>query len=264
MRTFFIPSLALESIFFAFICTAGATAVAGIKELVSVPSVLMRPRAPVPGKRVFLERFPALWRRLDFFRKVTARNLFRYKRRFWMSVAGIAGCTALLVAGFGMNDSLSALTGRQFGEIYHYDALVSFMPDSPTASNGQTILDRVRANPAVAKAETMSIQGCTLGSPGSSRTVDGFLLVSERPDSLGDYVTLRDGGERLGLGSPDVVLTRKAAQLLGLGKGGRSGDCSSRKGRALHGFGRHRPVCHAFRLYEPRYLRARLRLRARL
>ena len=111
LGTYFSWSLAAESLALALFCTCGATAIAGRRELANVPAVLMRPRVPRPGKRIFLEKYSALWSRLGFLQKVTARNLFRYKRRFWMSVAGIAGCEALLVTGFGMNDSLSALTG---------------------------------------------------------------------------------------------------------------------------------------------------------
>ena len=86
----------------------------------------MLPRAPKAGKRVFLERITPLWQRMNFTHKVTARNLFRYKKRFFMTVIGIAGCTALLLTGFGLRDSIGDIVGKQFGELYQYDLTASF------------------------------------------------------------------------------------------------------------------------------------------
>lgn len=85
----------------------------------------MLPKAPKAGKRVFLERIPFIWSRLKFTHKVTARNLFRYKKRFLMTVVGIAGCTALLVTGLGLRDSISAIVDKQFGEIFTYNLTVA-------------------------------------------------------------------------------------------------------------------------------------------
>ena len=86
---------------------------------------LMRPRAPKPGKRVILEYIRPLWRRMNFNMKVTARNLFRYQKRFWMTVIGIGGCTALIIAGFGLRSSLLVTMDRQYDELYHYTAQLS-------------------------------------------------------------------------------------------------------------------------------------------
>ncbi len=95
------------------------------RELREVPSQLMRPKAGVAGKQILLEKVPAIWQRIPFLHKVTLRNIFRYKKRFFMTVIGISGCSALLVAGFGINDSISSIVSEQFGAIYQYDAAVT-------------------------------------------------------------------------------------------------------------------------------------------
>ena len=94
-------------------------------ELIEMPSQLMRPKAAKAGKKILLERITFIWKRLSFLQKVTARNIFRYKKRFFMTIIGIAGCSALLVAGFGINDSISDIVNQQYNVIYHYDATVS-------------------------------------------------------------------------------------------------------------------------------------------
>jgi putative ABC transport system permease protein len=90
-----------------------------------VPADLIRPRAPLPGKRVFMERIPFIWKRLSFLTKVTVRNILRYKKRFFMTIIGIAGCTGLLLTGFGIRDSVTGIVDKQFGQIFTYDMVVA-------------------------------------------------------------------------------------------------------------------------------------------
>ena len=104
----------------ALICTVGATIYSSIKLLNSTPAKLMRPKAPKIGKRVFLEKIKFIWTKLKFTQKVTVRNIFRYKKRFLMTIIGIAGCTSLIVAGFGLRDSISSMIPAQYGEIFKY------------------------------------------------------------------------------------------------------------------------------------------------
>ena len=115
-------------------CVTGITLLATFfsiyKELIEVPSQLMRPKAGKAGKKILLERIPFLWNRVSFLRKVTIRNIFRYKKRFLMTVIGISGCSALLVSGFGINDSISDIVYQQFEEIYHFDASMTFEDDA--------------------------------------------------------------------------------------------------------------------------------------
>lgn len=115
------PVLALGASFIVTGITALAAYGAVYKELVETPALLMRPKAPKSGKKILLERIPFLWQRLSFTKKVTARNLFRYKKRFFMTVIGVSGCTALLVAGFGIQDSISTVVDKQYHEIMQYD-----------------------------------------------------------------------------------------------------------------------------------------------
>jgi len=101
-----------------------------INELRETPSSLMRPKAPKVGKRIFLERIPFIWNRLNFSSKVTTRNIFRYKRRFFMTVFGIAGCTALILSAFGIKDSIRTIVDRQFGTVFTYDMTIRLESDS--------------------------------------------------------------------------------------------------------------------------------------
>lgn len=96
------------------------------KELIETPSLLMRPKAPRAGKKILLERIQWIWKRLSFSHKVTARNLFRYKKRFFMTIIGISGCTALLVGGFGIQDSIAQVVVKQYGSIFAYDSSLTY------------------------------------------------------------------------------------------------------------------------------------------
>ena len=95
-------------------------------ELSEVAAELMRPKAPKAGKRVLLERVPFIWKRLKFLQKVSIRNIFRYKKRFFMMIIGISGCTALLVTGFGVRDSVTGIADQQYTEIQIYDISVTY------------------------------------------------------------------------------------------------------------------------------------------
>lgn len=117
--------ISLFSVLAAVACTTVATLWACLATLRETPASLMRPRTPKAGKRVFLEYIKPLWKRMSFIHKVTARNLFRYQKRFWMTVIGIGGCTALIIAGFGMRTSLLFTMSRQYDELFHYSAQVT-------------------------------------------------------------------------------------------------------------------------------------------
>ena len=117
--------LAISITLIAILVTTISAYVACKKELMEEPSALMRPKAPKNGKRIFLERIDFIWKRLSFISKVTLRNIFRYKKRFLMTVLGIAGCTALLVTGFGIKDSIQMIVSGQYGELLKYDMEIS-------------------------------------------------------------------------------------------------------------------------------------------
>ncbi|MBR6253977.1 MAG: FtsX-like permease family protein [Clostridiales bacterium] len=135
-----IPLL-LISLFVSILCSVGVTIVTCFKEFTETPAELVRPKAPPSGKRIFLEYITPLWKRLSFLHKVSARNIFRFKKRMWMMIIGIAGCTALLITGFGLKDSINNLINFQFDEIMTYDVAVNFDPGT-TSQKMEEILSQ--------------------------------------------------------------------------------------------------------------------------
>ena len=139
----FDKKLALISMAASMLCSMGTTYFSCRYELASVPAQLMRPKAPKAGKRILLEYIPILWNQLSFLVKVSIRNVLRYKKRFFMMVVGISGCTALLVTGFGVKDSIADVAGQQFGEIQTYGMSV-LMNEDYTQSEWEEVEDYLR------------------------------------------------------------------------------------------------------------------------
>ncbi|MBQ7919139.1 MAG: ABC transporter permease [Lachnospiraceae bacterium] len=125
-RDVFMPEMLIFSVVVSLLCSAGTTYVCCRSELKEVAAQLMRPKTPKAGKRIFLEKLPFIWKRLGFLQKVSIRNVFRYKRRFFMMVIGISGCTALVLAGLGMENSVADVVTDQYEQIQTYDMTVSF------------------------------------------------------------------------------------------------------------------------------------------
>lgn len=125
-KYYFDPVMLIICIFVSLICSVGTTWYCCRNELQEVAASLMRPKTPEAGKRIFLENINFIWSRLKFLQKVSIRNVFRYKKRFFMMIIGISGCTALVVAGFGVNDSIKGVTEQQYTEILKYDMSVTF------------------------------------------------------------------------------------------------------------------------------------------
>ena len=132
------------------ICTTGAAVGVSLSTLHETAAAIMRPKAPKPGKRVFLERIGIIWRRLQFTSKVTVRNLLRYKKRFWMSIVGIAGSCALMLTGFGLEDSIFQIMDKQFGEVLQMQ-VQAFSYDSMNANDWAQLLQK-RSGGNIAKA----------------------------------------------------------------------------------------------------------------
>ena len=122
----FQPGMLALSLAIALLCTAGVGLYCCRKELREVPASILRPKAPKSGKRILLERIGWLWRRISFLHKVSLRNVLRYKQRFFLMILGVSGCTALLLTGFGVRDSIQNVTDYQYGEISLYDAEINF------------------------------------------------------------------------------------------------------------------------------------------
>ena len=194
--------------------TALATWGAAAASLREKPAALMLPRVPKAGKRIFLEHITPLWSRMSFSHKVTARNLLRYKRRFFMAVIGIAGCTALLMVGFGMRDAIGSVVWNQFGDLVNCDAAVRVDDEAPDES-GKRIAD-VLASPAV--ESHLDVRAFSMVAAGPDGDMRIEVVVPEDAAALPDFVTLRErvGKTPLALEGEGVVLTEKAASQLGI------------------------------------------------
>ncbi len=205
--------LATQSVLIAWAVTLIATVAAAGKEMTAVPAVLMRPKAPKTGKRILLERVDFIWKRLNFNRKVTMRNLFRYKKRCLMSIVGIAGCTALLVTGFGLKYSLSDMTTRQFGEIWLYDGVAGFNQDYDL--NQKNELKDELGEISDIDETLMAFQETGTSSSPARSNVETHVLVPENPDRLDRYFTVRDlSHKELTLGEDGVIVTQKLCEML--------------------------------------------------
>ncbi|TDT62861.1 putative ABC transport system permease protein [Fonticella tunisiensis] len=209
---------AVISTAFAVLVTTAAAWAACYKELMVEPAILMRPKAPKLGKRIFLERINFLWTRFNFIQKVTARNIFRYKKRFFMTVLGIGGCTALLLSGFGLKDSIVSIVTKQFDELYQYDMIVS-LKENTDLSDIKEIIDTFGNNSKISDYMFMKEQNiyAVYGNNEKSAT----LVIPESTERLKDFITLRvrTTGEKVSLTNEGVVLTEKLAKMLGVQKG---------------------------------------------
>ena len=203
----------------AVACTVLAALFACLNELRAVPSQLMRPKAPKTGKRIFLERIPAVWRMLSFTYKVTVRNLTRYKKRFLMTVIGISGCTALLVTGFGLRDSVSDIIGLQYSAINQYNLMVAFR-DGAESSDVTNAMERLAAHESITGMMRVRQKSVDAGA-GLSETRAAYLVVPESAAALSQFVTLRDRRthEPYVMEENGVVITEKLAKETGLSVG---------------------------------------------
>ena len=167
------PIVAAYSLGAAVLATAGAAFAACYATLRSKPAELLRPRAPKPGKRIFLEYIPVIWKHLSFIQKVSVRNLFRYKKRFWMTIVGIAGCTALLATGYGLRDSIFDVLTWQFDDLMPYNASVSISSDL-TPSDRAELMRELEEEPGI-----RSFMGCyerSISVRTDEGTVDNVIL----------------------------------------------------------------------------------------
>lgn len=218
------PGIAAAAAGIAVSLILAAAALTCVNELRVVPAALLRPEAPRAGKRILLERIPFLWRGLSFSHKVTARNLFRYKKRFWMTVLGVACCCALLVSGFGLHDSISTqVSAREFGGILKYGMTVQ-MKDEADASQIASAADTLQKTSGVRSLEESTQKSVTVKNGADSQQCS--LMVPQRPETFADYIALRPVPGRLGRqGAPlkltdsGVIITQQLAKNLGLKQG---------------------------------------------
>ncbi|MCD8096105.1 MAG: FtsX-like permease family protein [Ruminococcus sp.] len=187
--------------------TTAAVVFTCAKELKTQPSEIMRPKPPKSGKRVLLERVTPVWNRLSFLMKVTIRNLFRYKKRFIMTLVGVSGCTALIITGFGIKYSVSEIVDMQYGEVFKYSAVASLNTD--------------KEEPWLALEECDSVESCL---PAVSTSVyageDGYQTTVIAPDGdVSEFMLLEDTGGNLLSLDDGVIITQKLADLCSLEAG---------------------------------------------
>ena len=214
------PLLAALSVVIS-IGVVGLTTLAACRvSLKEKPAALLLPRAPAAGKRIFLERVRPLWRRMSFSQKTTARNMFRYKKRFYMTVLGVAGCTALLLIGFGLQDSIVEIVSRQYGTIQKADLTVSLSSDKALDLDGG-LTDTLAARDEVESwgafyTRTVSVYD----SRESTSDLSVTLVAADGPQKVTEYFTLRSPtGSELPFIDGSVILSEKTAELLGVSAG---------------------------------------------
>lgn len=195
--------------------------IACMSTLVDTPASLMRPRAPKPGKRIFLEHITFIWKRMRFTHKVAARNLFRFKQRFWMTVIGIGGCAGLLVTGIGLHDSIFDILNLQFDEITVYDASITVDSDI-SESDMHAITDELDTNSNVEDYYSL-YQGSVDAYSGKS-VVEGVSIVpvdEKDIDKFSDYYDLRHrlNDDVVTLRDDGVIINEKLADLLDIEAG---------------------------------------------
>ena len=198
----------------AFICIVGATIYACLKELVEKPAILMRPKAPKIGKRVLLEKIPFIWNRLNFTTKVTVRNIFRYKKRFLMTIIGIFGCTSLILLGFLLKDSIVAIIDNQYGDIFNYN-FITTAKESLTDEEVNDLAYEISENSNIEKTVMVEFTSATITN--SDALEDVQIIVPDNNENIYDVINITDlEDKRIELGEDGVIITDKLASLLGV------------------------------------------------
>lgn len=202
----------------AVFCTMIATLEACIRELHAWPAVLMRPPAPKQGKRVWIEKIPFLWKHLSFTWKSTVRNLFRYKKRFFMTIIGIGGCMGLLLVGFGLRDSIMDVAILQYQDIQVYDGMVILDEDADTEEQDKLQQELAEDDSVEAFAE-VSMKKVEFAS--DSKKLDVYLMVLPDDVPINEFVKFRSRTtkEAYELDDQGMILTEKAGKLLGVSAG---------------------------------------------
>lgn len=183
------------------------------KALKETPASLMRPKAPKAGKRIFLEKIPFIWNKMNFFAKVSARNLIRYKRRMIMTIVGIAGCTALSLTGFGLKNSINDIVDLQYNDIYRYSGYAAFDEDIKPSELESVYKSLTDYEPDTDYTRALIKQ---YDLEFSGNTVPCYITAAEDSELFGTFVDMRERVSRKPLSmSGGAVITEKAAKLLG-------------------------------------------------
>ena len=185
------------------------------------PAELMRPKAPKPGKRILLEHITPVWKRMSFTSKVTARNLFRYKARFLMTVIGVAGCTALIVAALGLRNSINVVGDRQYGELNLYDQVYA-LSESGTSAEKAPLSAQFHADSRFDSVLLCSYQSASIANANGKNKNSSRVVIGENPDDFSDIFVLRNRitKEAVSLTDDGVVIDERMSEVLSV----RAGD----------------------------------------
>ena len=213
-------SYALMATGAALACTLLATFYACYKELAAQPAELMRPPSPKEGKRILLERVTFLWKHFSFTWKSSIRNLFRYKKRFFMTIVGIGGCMSLMVVGFGLRDSIMCIGTIQYQELQVYDGMV-YLSSNVTEEETTQITEAMDEMDQMDCYMKMEMKREPVSDSKDGSTEDVYLAVPESKDKVKDFMVFRNRttGEKYQLQDDGVILTEKMANTLDVSKG---------------------------------------------
>ena len=192
------------------------TIVACNRELKQVPASLLRPLPPKRGQQIFLEKISFLWKRLSFTWKITLRNMFRYKKRAFMTIVGVAGCASLLLVAFGIHDGMSGIVQKQYGDIIQYDNMIILKDETQTiGAELKTLLNEQQiSDPLLIRQSAYAVEI-------NKKSLDFFLIVPQEPELFEKYFHLKStlNGQDVVLCDGDVVITQRIAAVYGLGRG---------------------------------------------
>lgn len=202
----YYASLTFQGMIIALLCTLGATIYTCRKTLKESPANLLRPVAPAAGKRVLLERIPIIWNHLSFSHKVTVRNVFRYKKRFLMTIIGIAGCTGLILAGFGLKDCIVKMVPHQYEEIFSYQAKIALNEEKTNET-----INKIKENKKIKDILEVQEEAVTIDNKDTNQSVT-LVITKEDPDG---FIKLQDRktNEHYNLNN-GIIITEKLANLL--------------------------------------------------
>lgn len=213
--TLYRLDIGLLGLVISFVCIGGATIFVATKELKNVPAILMRPKVPKNGKKILLERISFIWNKFNFSKKVIARNIFRYKKRAIMTIVGIAGCTGLMVTGFGLKDSVIDIPTSQYGEIFTYNMSILLSEDK----NLSKIEEILNNNESI---ESYSKLCTTAGKlKGEDINYETAIFVPESIENFQKVCYLKDAKthEKLELTDDGIIISDKVAEMLSVKKG---------------------------------------------
>lgn len=207
---FNIP-IAVSITLVSVLVTTLSSVLACYKELLETPATLMRPKAPKEGKRIFIERIDFIWNKLSFIGKVTVRNIFRYKKRFLMTVFGIAGCTALIVTGFGIKDSIKTIVDKQFGKVFNYDLTINIDKNASNIEKKE-FEDKLITIQEIDKFIMISSENGKIKCDNSEKDIN--IIVPEDISRISEFVNFinRSNKDKYKLNDNGVIISEKAAR----------------------------------------------------